>query len=245
MQFFRTGFLLLLILLQSCSSPVSKKAIRIGVDPNWYPIDFGSQQSYVNGYVEDLLIEMADYNGVGFVRIPANWDTLLDDLNHRKYDAIITSLPAYDYNQAKYDFSKNILDLGPVLIVPSGSQYSELEKIKGEAVGIITGDPAVLILQKYPDIIVRNFLSVPDLLNAVVSGQIEAALLNRIPAVNYINDLYSQKLKIVSPPMTNAGLHVITLKGKQEPFLHTFNKSVKHFYKKKKLEMLMKKWGLD
>lgn len=229
----------------SCSSDGKSGAVRIGIDPYWYPIDFGQQESYVNGFTEDLLLEVARHSGLHFERITANWDNLLDGMREKKYDAIITSLPPYEFNTAKYDFSETILDLGPVLIVPVNAAQTELSKMGGELVGVVTGDPAVLQLQKYPDIIIRNYNSIPELLNALTAGDIEGALLNRIPAANFVSDLYAGKLKIASSPMTDAGLRLVLPKGKQQHFLTLFNKSLSSLNKKKKLKALLKKWNLD
>lgn len=248
MRNFKSGilFFLLIGMLQgcSCSSEGRGGGLRVGIDPNWYPIDFGPQESYVNGFTEDLLLEIARYSGIEFERIPANWDNLYEGMKQKKYEAVISSLPAYEYNQAQYDFSHNLLDLGPVLIVPIAAQHTDLAKMSGELVGVVVGDPAVLQLQKYPDIVIRNYNAIPDLLNAIVSGEIEGALLNSIPAVNYVTDLYAEKLKIASSPLTDTGLRLIAVKGKHSHVVNTFNKSLDQLRKKKKLQALLKKWNL-
>jgi ABC-type amino acid transport substrate-binding protein len=235
--------LLILVLFAcgcSCGSDRSRGGIRIGIDPLWYPVDFGPQTSYVNGYTEDLLLEMARYSGMQFELIPASWDNLLQGMREGKYDAIITSLPAYEYNQAKYDFSKNFLDLGPVLIVPDGSKKTDLDKLGGDMVGIISGDPSELLLAKHPTIVVRYYSSIPSLLDAAAKGDIDAALLNQIPAVNFISDLYAGVLMIAGKPMTDQGIHLVGPKGG----ISSFNKNLEALRKKKTLDELQKKWGL-
>lgn len=236
----RAFLLLLLSLLVGCGGG-SQKLLRVGIDPTWYPIDFGSQTSYVNGYTEDLLLEMAHYSGMEFEIVHVNWDDLLDGLKAKKFDAILTSLPPYEYNQALYDFSLNTLDLGPVLIVPVNGGKESLEHLKGELVGLLTNDSAVALLEKYPEILIRNYSSIPELLNAVVTGDVEAALLNRIPAVNFVGDLYAGRLKIAGDPMTKAGLHLVAPKGR----LQKFNRTLESLQKKKTVEMLLKKWGFS
>lgn len=229
----------------SCGSTNRSGMLRIGVDSEWYPIDFGAQQSYVNGFTEDLLLEVAQYSGMEFERVGANWDTLFDGIWEKRYDAVLTSLPPYSFNQAKYDFSQNYLDLGPVLIVPVNARHTELGEMDGELVGLVTGDPAALLLQKHPEVILRYYSAIPELLNALANGEIEGALLNCIPATSYVSDLYAGRLKIVSSPMTDAGLHLVVAKGTQGKLLKAFDKSIERFKKKKKLKALMKKWTLS
>ncbi|HSX26728.1 MAG TPA: transporter substrate-binding domain-containing protein [Chlamydiales bacterium] len=245
MKFIHTLILAALLLFQSCSCGSNdKSALRIGIDPNWYPINFGPQESYVNGYVEDLLLEIASYSGIQFERIPANWDSLLDGIREKKYDAVISALPPYEFNKAKYEFSDNILDLGPVLIVPVNAQHTDLSKMGGELVGLVNGDPAVLLVQKYGDIVIRNYDSIPELLDALSIGEIEAALLNRVPAVTYISDLYADRLKVASAPLNDAGLHLVAAKGRNPHLVSLFNKSIERLHKKKKMDALLKKWQL-
>ncbi|MGB7978637.1 MAG: transporter substrate-binding domain-containing protein [Chlamydiales bacterium] len=224
----------------SCGNNSSQNGFRIGVDPLWYPEDFGPQNSYINGYTEDLLLEMAQYSGARFELVRASWDNLLDGLKNNQYDAVITTLPPHEYNTAKYDFSDNLLDLGPVLITPNGSKKTDLDKLKGDLVGIIANDPAVLLLEKYPSVIIRNYHSIPELLNGVVQGEIQAAVLNQIPAVNYIGDLYAGVLQIEGKPMTGQGIHLVGPKGR----LKALNQTFEALRKKKKVDALLKKWEL-
>ncbi len=235
-------FLFLLLLLQACSGSNPRGLLRIGIDPHWYPLDFGTQTSYVNGYAEDLLLEMARYTGMEFERIPANWDTLLEGLEKNRYDAVLTSMPPYEYQTAKYEFSSNFLDLGPVLIFPLHAPETNLSKLDGAFVGIVANDPAALLLEK-PPVIIRSYPSIPALLDALVKGDIQAALLDQIPAANYVSDLYADKLQIVGGPLNDKGLHLIAPKDKKKAAT-AFSKGLDSLRKRKTLDALREKWGL-
>ncbi len=237
-------FLSLFLVSCSCESSARSGKLRIGVDPSWAPLNFDELQPYVNGYTEDVLLEVSRSSGLEFEKVTANWDSLLEGMRKGQYDAVLTSMPAYTFNLAKYDFSQDFLQLGPVLITTPSGKYTELQQLSGELVGIISGDPAVLVLQKYPEVIIRNYNSIPELLDAVENQEIEAAVLDRLPAVNYVNDLYQGKLKVVSEPLTSVGLHLIVPKGKSEELIRSFNKSLERFEKKKTLVDLQKKWNL-
>lgn len=237
------SFFLLAFFSTNCSA-VKKTVYRVGIDSNWYPLNFEALQPYVNGFTEDLLLEISRYTGIEWVKLEANWDSLLEGLQEKRYDAILTVLPAYGYNQAKYDFSKNFLNLGPVLIVPVNAQLNDLTKLSHEVVGVVMGDPAFLLLQKYPEIIVRKYETVPDLLSAVVTGSIEGALLDRLVASSYLRDLYGEQLKISSESLTETGLHLISLKGQQKRLIDLFNQTLYQLKKQKKLQALEKKWQL-
>lgn len=242
----RWFFLLALALFSSCSCGHQSRRglLRIGVDPSWYPLNFEELQAYVNGYTEDLLLEISRYEGLAFEKVPANWDTLFEGMHEGKYDAILSSMPPYAFNAARFDFSENFLELGPVLITSSDASYRELSQLSGELVGVLSSNPAVLLVEKYPKVIVRNYPSIPDTLNAIVNGEIEAAVLDRLPAVNFVRDLYIGKLKVASGPLNEFGLHLVAPKGKAEKLLRAFNNALGNFKKKKKLEAFQQKWNL-
>lgn len=241
MYFYRLFFCaFFVIFFYSCSNSGSS-SFRIGIDPSWYAEDFGPQTAYVNAYTEDLLLEISHYSGMQFELVKTNWDDLLDGMRQGKYDALITSLPRFDYYLAKYDFSENFLDLGPVLVVPVNAQKNTLEKLEKDLIGHLTNDKSAQILAKYPDIVIRNYSSIPELLDAVAKGEIGGALLAQIPAVNYVSDLYFDVLEISGAPLTDAGIHLIGPKGG----IGAFNKHLSSLRKKKMLEKLREKWALS
>ncbi len=214
--------------------------MKVGIDRTWYPVDFKEQTSYINGFAEDLLIEISHYSGLQFELINANTDNLLSNLKEKKFDAVLTSLPPYEYNRAKFDFSESFLDFGPVLIVPVGSKKDDLRQFDDELVGIISNDPAARILEKYPKVVIRSYDSIPDLLNALIKGEIDGAMLDRIPAVNYVSNLYANVLEIVGKPMSDVGLRLVGTKGE----IRAFNKSLEALKRKNTIEKLLKKWDL-
>lgn len=246
--FLRCSFLLLVIFLFSgCGSQSAKDAriVRIGIDPDWYPVNFGPQGSYVNGFVEELLLDISKSTGIQFERIEANWDSLYDGLKRNQYDAVFSSLPRYNFTLAEYDFSPNFLNLGPVLIVPSAAPVSSLNTMTGARIGIINGDAAILIFQEYPGVLVRDsYTSIPDLLMAVALGEIQGALVDSVPAVNYVADLFAGVLRIATPPLNDSGLHLVALKGQQSSFVKQFSQSVETMQKKQSLTTLLEKWRL-
>src|SRR3989344_4381217 len=173
-------FFLSLLCLQGCGDGKDHKGfIRIGWDADWFPLDFGAQNSYVNGFTEDLFLEIAARSDLQFEKIPANGDSLFDGLKQGKYEAVLSSFPPYSFNLAEYAFSELFLVTGLVLIVPNGSPYAKLEEMNQRSIGVI-GSPPIEVLER-ENIAVQSFTSIPELLEAVVNGNVQGALLNRLP----------------------------------------------------------------
>jgi len=221
----------------------SSTPFKIGVDPTWYPVNFEDQTAYVNGFVEDLLLEMAWHGRFEWEKVHEAGDSLLLGLKQKKYDAILTSLPRYTFNLAKYDFSENFLNLGPVLVVPANSPYTKVENIKEGVLGAISGNNLDAEIGKNPMIQIRFYLTAPELLNAVVEGDVIGALIGSLKAESYVGDLYKGRLKIVTEPLSDYGLHLVVAKGESQKLLDLFNTNLK-WIRNKKMESLVRKWGL-
>ena len=118
--------LLLLALLWGCTSSRSQDPIRIGYDPTWYGIDVEGQATYLNGYMQELLLEMSRNLKVPFALIQTHSSDLLSDLNQGKCNAILSDLMAYEFNLAKYQklaygAIDDILKRGKLPILVGGS----------------------------------------------------------------------------------------------------------------------------
>lgn len=237
-KWFRTLFICLIAVVSSCSS---KKEIRVGVDAEWYPQDFGENQAFVNGFVEELLLEISRDSGVEFYRIGANWDMLLEGLQRHRYEVVISSTQNYNFNQAKYQFSPNFLDIGPVLVAHADSTAQKLDDMANHVVGILGGEQELLVIQKYPEVLTRTYDSASEAFEALIRRDVDGIIVDRLHAVNYIRGAYSQDLKMIGAPLNSLGLHFMTLK---DGSLDVFNQSLKHLKKKKKLQKLQKKWNL-
>lgn len=228
--------------LGGCASD-SSAPFKIGVDATWYPVDFEDQTAYVNGFVEDLLLEMAWHGRFEWEKVSANSDSLLLGMKQKKYDAVLTSLPRYTFNLAKYDFSENFLNLGPVLVVDANSPYKKLENIKEGVVGAILGSSFSVEIEKNPMVQIRFYPTAPELLSALEQGEVIGALLGSLTAENYVRDLYAGRLKIITKPLNEYGLHLIVEKGENQKLLKLFNTNLE-WIKNKKMKSLLGKWGL-
>lgn len=234
---------ILFFLLQSCGSKTSKEPIKIGVDPTWYPVDFGAQTSYVLGFTEELLLEISQESKLQFEWITANSDSLYEKMREEEYRAVLGSLQSYDFNAKLYSSSEDFLQIGPVLIVPKTEKVGSLKEMQGKLIGTIDGQRTALLLIPYPSIVSRpNYHSISELLTAVSNGEIDGALLDCIPAVQYVSDLFQKELKIATAPLTKAGLRLIAME--KDPVVAQFNAALTQLKKNKKWDKLLVKWGL-
>ena len=218
---------------------------RIGIDPDWTALSPNAKMTpLLNGFVDEVLLEISRYSGLEFVRVRANADSLYQGLGQKSYDAVLSTTQGYSFNTARFDFSRDLLDVGIVLVVPSDSKAMRLEDLAGEVVGVLADDSSELLLQQAPSVIPRGYPMISDLFIALQTSQVEGVLLDRLTASAYVRDLYAGKMRIVGPSLNHQGIHLVVPKGMDKSTRELFDKSVKRLEKSKKLQQIAAKWNL-
>jgi len=240
------SFIFLFIFAVSCS--ISPKRYRIGIDPSFYPTNFGQLNTNIYGYINDVLLEIAKMEKIEFEKFEANWDTLLEGLDADEksidhYDFCISLMQPYNFNLDKYCFSSVFLQTGPVLIVPKKAKYEALEDLNKERVGIVKGDLSLRLVQKYPDIMILPFPSIAEMLEQLDIKNIDAAVTLRPLAIAYSKNIYGDQFKI-SAPIIDEGIRFISLRAKSCDLIDKMDRALKRLEKNKTLEVLQKKWKL-
>lgn len=236
-------FVLILLTLCSCGSS-SNGGRKVGVDASWYPLEFGVRDNNVTAFSTELLTQIGKVEKIPFVKITVNWNDLLEGLEKNKYEAILTSMPPYIFNEKQFDFSEIYLPLGPVLVVQVGSEINSLDKLSGKEIAVISGSTSALILEKSPGVLIRYYDSIPQALNAVLVGTIDGAMVDILSAAAYCRDLYQGELMIVTPPQSDEGLRLVTKHNAATDLIKGFNKGLQKLKKNGSYEKLLDKWSL-
>ena len=240
----RSLYLLLLFLISACSSS-STNTYTVAISPSFYSVEVLGREKNIEAFLTDLLSEVSIRTKLHIPLESVNYDTLFDGLQKNQYQAIISGMPPYNFTESTYSFSSVFLETGPVLIVPKSSSITSVENLSSKEVGIISDSTAVSILEKNPGIIIRPYDSIPAMLNDLSEGIIEGALVAALPAEGYCHDLYKNTLKIVTPPLNDAGLRMITVKGSNQKLLQAFDKCLKEMKEDGSFGKLTQKWGLS
>ncbi len=231
------------LLLSGCSK-TSKPVYTIGVDPAFYSIESVGREKNILAYLTDVLSEISMQSKMQISIKAVNWNTLYQGLQENQYQAIFSGLPPYNFNQSQYDFSSLVLATGPVLITKKDAKYSSLAKLTFKEVGILSDSKAVEEVEKYPEILIRNYESIPKMLTDLSNNKIEGAVAAYLPAQGYCSDLFEGILEIRGSPLIDIGLRFITLKDKNKELFETVNKHLEKMSNDGSLKKLKAKWGL-
>lgn len=248
-------FTFLGFLFISCSDNSNNNGIKekyyLGIDSSWYPFEFKGEQANINGFLEELLLEVSKTNNVEIIRVDANWDTLYEGLETSEnkaasYDAVISMKEPHNFNLDHYLFSPIFLETGPVIVKAIESTHEALKDLAHKRIGVVQNKIIVPLLQKNPDMLVLSYTSVGSVLNDLEKKKIEAAVISQIFAISYLKNIYPNQFSY-SKPIFEEGLRFISLNNmkKGKSFTQMIEKTLNEMKNINQLSTLKKKWNLE
>jgi ABC-type amino acid transport substrate-binding protein len=221
-------FLALFLFLGFIGCGVSKNVVSnpnlIGRDPTWFPWQIDSYHAaLLTAFTSELIEEIGNEENIDISLVDINPIQVLTSLDDGSVGGILTTLTPNLIKQAKYSFSDPVILLGPVLVVSLESQASSLTDLKEKIVAVCEHDDSELIVQKYPAIVIQTYQQVPIALQDVAEGRIEGALIPFLQAHSLIPQQYKSQLKIISKPLNDKGVRLMTLKDQNTELIHKFN----------------------
>lgn len=201
-------------------------AHSIGRDPTWFALHLESLSPNLTAFTTALIQEISREEDFPIRIVNIDWTHLINSLERNQVEGILTSLLPNVMTLEKYSFSDPLVLLGPVLIVPIHSQITSLADLTGKIVGVNQFDDSTLIVQRYPSIIIKPYQNLVQALDDLNTGLTDGVLMPVLDAQGIIPSLYSTTLKIVTEPLDNVAVYLITLKESSSTLIDHFNKGL-------------------
>ena len=179
-HFILSGILLgLVFLFVGCSQekPLNYGPYSIGRDPSWFPLQPEELTPNLTAFSTSLIKKIAQEEQIPLRIVSVDWVQLYSSLEKKEVGGIFSALSPNLLSQERYSFSDPFLLLGPVLIVPTTSPVTSLADLDGKIVGVNQYDDSVLIVQRYPSIIIKLYESMPGILEDLNLGIVDAAVI--------------------------------------------------------------------
>lgn len=222
---------------------IKEHLFLVAVDNRWTSLDLHGYEGYMQGFVSELIEQIAKDEEIKIQVISVGASQLFDNLDKRHYDAVISPLSPNVTNQEKYEFSEPFYLTGPVLIVPLNSKSTTIAELHN--VGIKSGYSATFMDSGQPLTSTIPFYNMNVALSELIAGKIDGLIMESIDAYAYVQGYYADKLKIVTPPLNKDGLRLITLrKFFGEHLVKIFDAGVKKAKEDKSYEKLLQRWEL-
>lgn len=242
-----TGFLFGLIYSNFTNENLPSSVYRISYDAAWSPLELYDKERDLSAFSEEIVRAIAVEEHLPLEVIPLQSENLLEFLDRGNYKGILSSISLQPEEEDKYLSSNPYYLLGPVLVVPKSSNVKLLNELKNQDVGIIN-DSDELFLRNYKDIhfVFYDYDDLDKMADDVSNHVIQGMILNLIPAYEYTeNGLYQNQLKVVTAPLNQDGLRLITKNNPDsKELIKHFNAGLKAIKKNGTYKKKLSKWDL-
>ncbi len=215
-------------------------------DPTWYPLEFYGKSDYVSAFIDDFCIEISKVKRVHFSLFPATFSTMFHQLQRGTYEGLISSLTPSDTNMQEYVFSDPIIFLGPVLVVRKDSNANSVGDMEGLVLLVPDDKELIINVSQSSSTILKTYSNIGDALSQILLHKADGALVENITATTYTDGLYREKLKIVTPPLTDLALRLIapvdSPRGKE--LIDVFNEGLRVLKQNGVYYYLKRKWNI-
>ena len=213
-------WLALRLLLPPAEDPTWARIVETGVlpvctDPSWPPFEYVDEGTgHIEGFDADLARELARRlaPGVRAQLVTVGFDSLYDALLAGRCDVVLSALPYEPARAEDVGYSLAYFNAGLVLVVREGTDdIASLDDLAGRAVGVEwgfvpEGDSRQRLFLL--NLGLRRYDTPGDALRALGSGEVEAALVDRIAALAFVRECGG--LQLVGQPLSEVSYVIPT-----------------------------------
>lgn len=236
-------FLVIFVILFSGCTGFRKKYV-VGIDPSFYPANMGGQANNVYGFMVDLLEEIAKTEGVEITYKQVGSESFLNGLQRKAYDGLITPKENIEIQSDIYSTSKPIFLTGPVLVTPNPSGIHSLSQMNDKIVGVVDNSDSLLVVERYSKVFINTYTSPILVMEAMKFKLVDAALLDTLVAYAYVTNVFAGKFQVVTTPLNDEGIYLVTMKDRNPLLIDVINQGVKRMKARGVYKKLLKKWNL-
>ncbi|MBW1780264.1 MAG: transporter substrate-binding domain-containing protein [Deltaproteobacteria bacterium] len=211
------------------------------IPPDFKPTYFKNEQGQPDGFIVDLLNEMARTHSVEVEWVfGANWAELIEMVRNGTAD-VIPSLTISPNREKILDFTSPVEFVDVGLIVPRDSRVTDFAP--GLRIGTPRGAQTVKIMKvRYPYVTIVEMESIDSLLVALLGKDIDAVFVMMPNFMLSARKIGAQKrLKMLKPPVYIAHRGMAVKKGNWA-LLEFLNNLIHHYHGTPEYEALYLKW---
>jgi ABC-type amino acid transport substrate-binding protein len=201
-------------------STITEGTLLIGTDAPYPPFEIGTpDDADFGGYDIDLGNAIAENLGLTPEFVDTSFDTIFRDVAANQFDVVIAASTITPGRQKTVNFSDPYYEAQQALVVPEGSDITSPEDLSGLIVAAQDATTGETYANDETDAgEVRGFPEGPDAINAVITGQADAAIIDQPVAADAVekqggieiaaeiptNELYGIALSKENPELLEA-----------------------------------------
>lgn len=218
-----------------------EKVLRVAAETTYPPFEFADGKEY-KGYDVDLSNAIGKELGYKVEFISMGFDALIPALESKQIDAIASGMVITKERLEKINFSDPYYDINLVMVVKKDNDRVKGEEdIAGKTVAAQIGTTGAFLAEKKPNTTVKQFDTIPNMLQDLNQGAVEIVMLDEPIAKYYIQISGMKDLKIVPVALEKHQLGIGVRKSDTQ-LLADINKALKKLKENGEMKKLEDKW---
>lgn len=220
----------------------NKPVLTMGTSAEFYPyefIDTASGSEEIKGFDIDIANYIA--NELGFEIKIENMDFggLIAALQTGRVDFVISGMTPTPERAEKVDFSMNYFEQFNTIVSFKNTNLKTVEDLNGKKVAVQLGSIQEELAKSIEGVEVVSLNKIPELIQELISGRIDAVILEDTVAKGYTNKNSDLEYTVIPSDEAN-GSAVAFPKGSDQ--VEKFNNVIKKMQENGEMDKLIEKW---
>ncbi|WHY89351.1 ABC transporter substrate-binding protein [Neobacillus cucumis] len=240
------GVIIAALMLSACSNKTStdstkEKEFHYAMSGLYKPFNF-KENGKLQGFDLEIGEALAKKMGMKPVPVTNPWETLIQGLQAKKYDAIIGSMTVTDERKKSVDFTDTYYRSGAQIFVSenNNSIHSDSD-LKGKKIGVVKASTYKDLALTYTD--KKNVVEYDSDITALMdlpTGRLDAVITDQMVGLPIIK-AGSIKIKDIGKPLTHDD-QAIAVRKEDKELKEKLNKALKEIIKDGTYEKISDKW---
>jgi polar amino acid transport system substrate-binding protein len=217
--------------------------LRVGLDPTYPPFETADDGA-LRGIDVDLARALGNELGLDVEFVYFGYDGLYDALATEQADVLISALVIRVEQTGDFAYSEPYFNAGQILIVPGEENgLSQMTDLDGQTLSVELGAQGHVVATEWenrlPNLSVEPYNTPEAALDAVVSGQADAVLIDAVSGRLFLAN--EPTLKIVGEPVT-VEPYAMVVRKENERLLDELNGALAQIEESGQLADIINRW---
>jgi polar amino acid transport system substrate-binding protein len=218
---------------------VKEGALTFSMTGQYPPLNF-KKDGKLTGFDVEIGSEIAKRIGLEANPVTNPWETIIQGLKGKKYDAIIGSMTATEDRDKQVDFTNPYYLSGAQIFVAEGnSDILSKEDLQGKTIGVIQSSTWKDMADELSDS-VKGYPTDVNALQDLALGRIDAVITDKIVGVNAMNEK-GLAIKAIGELLNEDRVSVAVAEGNQE-LVNKINEALQAMIDDGTYEEISMKW---
>lgn len=223
------------------------REIVVGTDATYEPFEFTDDAGAIVGADPDIMAAICQIANCKPRFVATAWDGIFAALKSGEFDVLMSSITILPERETESGatFTAPYHTIGQVILVrDDNADIAGVEALPAAVVGVqtgTTGDTAATETAKVPEDNMRRFETVPLAIQALRNGDIDAVVLDSVPAAKAAGDSTEPRLRIAGEPFTQEDYGILVPDTSPE-VLAAFDAAIAQLKESGQLATIVGKW---